>query len=116
MSLLGIHWGQFPERWEVTNSGKLRDESSGENHESLVTDGRFIKGLSGMTCVLPAWSILEVLNMPELKNGRDDENTRLAETSGDMPMAEGNVSKEDGVQEGDEILRKMLDTPPNPRQ
>ena len=118
LALLGIHWGQFPEIWEVTNDGKLKDENSTESSEPLITGGRFIKGLSGMTCVLPAWSILEVLDMPKLKKDRDAENAKLAETSGDIPVAEGSFSEEaeDGVEEGDKILRKMLDTPPKPRQ
>ena len=63
LSLLGIHWGQFPEIWEVTSDGALKDEAgASEVKEPLLTDGRYIKGLSGMTCVLPAWSILEVLD------------------------------------------------------
>lgn len=63
LSLLGIHWGQFPEIWEVTSEGSLKDEASASGvKEPLLTDGRYIKGLSGMTCVLPAWSILEVLD------------------------------------------------------
>ena len=80
MSLLGIHWGQFPEMWEVTGEGKLKDQKDSEKREPLLTDGTFIKGLSGMTCVLPAWTILEVLNMSKLKEGRDEENARLKQT------------------------------------
>ena len=89
LRFLGIHWGQFPEIWEVTDRGKVINESIGENHEHLITDGRFIKGVSGMTCVLPAWTIAEVLDMPELKKGRDARNAKLTETSGDIPIAEG---------------------------
>ena len=118
LSLLGIHWGQFPEVWEVTDNGKLRNENSLENREPLVTDGRFIKGLSGMTCVLPAWTIAEVLNMTKLKSGRDHANAQLIEAAGDIPVAEGSFSKEveDRTGEGDEILRKMLNTPRSPRK
>jgi hypothetical protein len=68
--LLGIHFAQFPEMWEVTSSGKLRHESDAVK-EPLLTDGKYIKGLSGMTCVLPAWSIRKVLNMPSLRQTRD---------------------------------------------
>ena len=116
--LLGIHWGQFPEMWEVTDRGRLKYGSRKESSEPLLTDGRFIMGLSGMTCVLPAWTIAEVLNMPALKVRRDAENARLAEGYGDIPIAEGSVSKEagDGPEEGDKILGKMLNTPPNPRK
>lgn len=66
--LLGIHWGQFPELWEITLKEHL-----GETCElSLgLESGKFIKGLSGMTCVLPAWNIIEVLNKAELKKQRE---------------------------------------------
>lgn len=58
--LLGVHWGQFPEMWEI-RSGKA---ASSEAH--LVTEGSYVAGLSGMTCVVPADQILELLNCPEL--------------------------------------------------
>ena len=66
--LLGIHFAQFPELWEVTEGGKLLREGV---REPLLTEGKFIRGLSGMTCVLPAWNIMEVLNMPKVKAHRD---------------------------------------------
>ncbi|MGH6955654.1 MAG: hypothetical protein ACREEW_03195 [Caulobacteraceae bacterium] len=65
--LLGIHWGQFPEAWEI-KSGRPR--SSAEAH-LLEADDRYVRGMSGMTCVIPAWHILEVLEMPKLKGPRD---------------------------------------------
>jgi len=69
LMLLGIHFAQFPELWEVTEKGKLIREGV---KEPLLTDGKFIRGLSGMTCLLPAWSILEVLNMPKIKAHREE--------------------------------------------
>ena len=56
--------------------------------------------------------------MPDLKDGRDYEDALLTEAAGDIPVAEGNFSKEveDRTGEGDKILRKMLSTPPNPRK
>jgi hypothetical protein len=71
LGFLGIHWGQFPEAWE------LKEPKPGEiiKRESLDVEGRYVKGMSGMTCVLPAWIISEVLDMPKLKEERrlDDE-------------------------------------------
>lgn len=64
---LGIHWGQFPERWELRNASQM-SEANG-----LVTNGGYVEGMSGMTCVIPAWDILEVLNMPKLAKLREDE-------------------------------------------
>jgi hypothetical protein len=74
--LLGIHFAQFPELWEVTSSGKLRHESMSE---PLLTDTKYIKGLSGMTCVLPAWSIIDVLNMPILRTMRAEIEAKRQE-------------------------------------
>jgi hypothetical protein len=71
--LLGIHFAQFPEMWEVTSTGKLRHEVSSE---PLLTDGKFIRGLSGMTCVLPAWSIREVLDLPQLRQMRRSKRSK----------------------------------------
>jgi hypothetical protein len=74
--------------WEVTSAGKLRNEASGE---PLLTDGKYIKGLSGMTCVLPAWSIREVLDMPILKNMRAEQDERTEarfHRDGYPPLAE----------------------------
>lgn len=65
--LLGIHFAQFPELWEVTEQGRLIREGVSE---PLLTDGKYIRGLRGMTCVLPAWAIMEVLNMPSIKAHR----------------------------------------------
>ncbi len=69
--LLGIHWGQFPEEWE------LRDKSSrAESRNDLILEGGYVRGMSGMTCVIPAWHIIEVLEMPELANLRQPEMDR----------------------------------------
>ncbi len=60
---LGIYWGQFPEMWELKNKSQLQE--SRKNH--LVMDGGYVEGMSGMTCVIPAWEIMEVLEMASLK-------------------------------------------------
>ena len=39
----------------------------------VITDGdnaRYVEGMSGMTCVIPSWQILEVLNMPKFRERR----------------------------------------------
>jgi hypothetical protein len=80
--LLGIHSSQFPERWELTSGGAKIEHEAGA--VPLVREGAYVKGLSGMTCVLPAWYILEVLNLPRLKKHREwqdsiEEQKRLRE-------------------------------------
>ncbi len=64
--LLGIHWAQFPEEFELRGIPKLKES----RRRGLIVDGPHVVGMSGMTCVIPAWQILEVLNMPELKDLR----------------------------------------------
>jgi hypothetical protein len=40
----------------------------------LIANGKYILGLSGMTCVIPAACIAEILDLPELKNMRAEAN------------------------------------------
>jgi hypothetical protein len=65
MKLLGIHWGQFPEKWELREGGITEAD--------LITDGQYVKGLSGMTCVCPCSAIQELLYLPELVKMREME-------------------------------------------
>jgi len=69
--LLGIHWGQFPEKWEIVSENK----SSEPEQQDLITNGKYVKGLSGMTCVIPAQRILDLLNLSILKKQRREEDT-----------------------------------------
>jgi hypothetical protein len=55
--LLGVHWGQFPESWEI----KRRKSASTQPNHTLLPASEFVEGLSGMTCVVPAWELLDVL-------------------------------------------------------
>ena len=114
VALLGIHWGQFPEIWEIEPGDKPRHQDEGEGSQPLNRNNSRIKGVSGMTCVLPAWYILEVLNMPKLKKKRDIEDARLRQTKGDIPIAEASGPEEGDSDNGDAILEKMLNTPSKP--
>lgn len=92
LKLLGIHWGQFPEQWEIADGESPKSEAA-----SLITTGKYVKGLSGMTCVCPATSIMEVLQMPSLKKQRQEQEKiwakRLAGTG--LPVAEGAIKDHD---------------------
>ena len=90
MKLLGIHWGQFPELWELKEGVK-----EPESEAALITEGKYVKGLSGMTCVCPAWAILEVLNMPRLREIRERNDRQLEKQPGALP-AEGEVTISNG--------------------
>jgi hypothetical protein len=73
--VLGIHWGQFPELWEIEQGIEAAESEAG----TLVLEGQYVKGLSGMACVLPAWLILEVLKMPKLTKLRRENTKRVFE-------------------------------------
>ncbi len=88
--VLGIHFAQFPEKWEVSSSGKLISNSSNAK-SPLLTGKQYIEGLSGMTLALPAWSIREVLDMPELKKLREQSEEKTEATflkDGFPPLSE----------------------------
>jgi hypothetical protein len=68
----GIHWGQFPELFEWSNLDKV-DEA---RRDHLITQGGYVKGMSGMTCVIPAWQVLEVLDTAIEKNPLSPEQQR----------------------------------------
>jgi hypothetical protein len=102
--VLGIHFAQFPEMWEVTSAGKLRHEAEGK--EPLLTDGKYIRGLSGMTLVLPAWSIRKVINIPALRHMRETNQTETEakfqregypQAVEDKRLADGDPSHDDSV-------------------
>lgn len=76
LALLGIHYSQFPEAWEIVERQK-RPETEGQT--PLIVEGKYVKGLSGMTCVLPAWRIREVLDLPPLKTLRAKIDAHWAE-------------------------------------
>jgi hypothetical protein len=63
--LLGILWAQFPEKMEVRD-----DPGMNQARRDLLVKGRYIEGMSGMSCVIPSWEIMEVLDMPDLKGLR----------------------------------------------
>jgi hypothetical protein len=65
--LLGLHWAQFAEEWELTQS---KSDEKSEKRRNLITDGAYVAGFSGMTSVIPAWQILEVLDIQELTDRR----------------------------------------------
>ncbi|HEX4861336.1 MAG TPA: hypothetical protein VFV07_08870, partial [Rhizomicrobium sp.] len=71
VKFLGVHVGQFPELWE------LKTKEMSENAMIRNADAAYVRGMSGMTVVAPAWSLVELLNMPGFRNPRDDAARRL---------------------------------------
>ena len=78
------YYDQFPEAWPVVGEVEMA--------KAVERDGPVIKGLSGMTKVLPAWCILEVLNMPALIAEREAEDEKWAPKLQMESTGEGNSS------------------------
>lgn len=82
--LLGLHWGQFPEEWELRRVSKVSEARK----KGLITEGAYVKGMSGMTCVIPAWHIMEVLQMPRLRELRRSGGSRVVLRPNSKPEPE----------------------------
>lgn len=74
--LLGIHWGQFPEIWQIHDGPGVAPDHAGEI--SLKADAKYVSGLSGMTCVAPAQAINDLLDHPKFRAGRESASRQLA--------------------------------------
>lgn len=60
---LGVHKGQFPENWPI-DGGDLTDRNARR--------GQVVRGVSGMTVVIPAWRIHELLNQTKFADAREE--------------------------------------------
>ena len=91
LGLLGIHFASFPEEWQIVDS---TEKTNAESKAEYLGESKSIKGLSGMTCILPAWNIAELLNSPKLKAQRDVQEAALQAKWGfpPTPIAEGSTS------------------------
>lgn len=79
---LGILWGQFPEEWEL-KQGALKQRKLSH----AIPPGAYIEGFSGLSCVVPSWDIEEVLNLPKLKQMREDMARATPERVVPKPMS-----------------------------
>jgi len=79
VKLLGLHWGQFPERWEIKNKEKRTIPP-----EAVLEQGdeRYIEGMSGMTLAIPAWDIRDFLDVPKLVNERAEALNQILKARG----------------------------------
>ena len=94
VKLLGLHWGQFPEEWEIRFKKKT---IIGE--VSAHGDPRYIEGMSGMTMASPAWAIREFLNMPKFREECNKTLNQILEARGSKrgPVAESSVPADDAA-------------------
>ncbi len=75
IKLLGIQYGQFPEVWEIKDQKAPNPRAA---QSTLLTDGKYVEGWSGMSCAAPSYAILELLNDQKLQEMRrviDEEIT-----------------------------------------
>jgi hypothetical protein len=63
LQLAGVLWGQFPEKWRLTATGKVKPSS---NPRRFIGQAE-IDGMSGMTTAVPSWALLELLDEPITK-------------------------------------------------
>lgn len=94
LHLLGIHWGQFPERWDIEDAG--RDTVT--NAAMLSADAKYVVGLSGMTLAIPAPAIRELLNMPRIRTIIEEAKRGMAKMRADgqlPPRAEAAPATEE---------------------
>jgi hypothetical protein len=78
--LLGILWGAFPEEWELRDKKRAKEV---KRNTALITDGRYVEGLSGMSCIIPSAYIEDlVMNDPKLKAMRADRDNEIARQQG----------------------------------
>lgn len=81
--LLGVHWGQFPEHWEI----KSKDAPSAET-ALIEGDEKYIEGMSGMTLALPAWQLKDFLDMKKFADVRNKFIKQAQEERGIGPKTE----------------------------
>lgn len=74
MFFLGIHYGQFPEYWGLST------ESPAEPTDSRVlsVEGKSVRGVSGMTLVVPCWKIIDLLKLPKHEEFRQQRAKLLS--------------------------------------
>jgi hypothetical protein len=70
--VLGLHWGQFREQWEIRDNSK---------HAAMNDQNKqYVKGLSGMTLIVPAQAISDMLvNNAQLKAMREVRELEMVE-------------------------------------
>jgi hypothetical protein len=99
MYLLGVDWGHLPTKWiPITDrAGNLHGEGWG------------IKQNSGMMGVVPAWHIMELLNLPALKDKRKEADDKLREEQAGAGVLDSDTGDEQTFSQADfeAALRKV---------
>ena len=70
-ALLGVHWGNISEPWPVETKIVRQSARTGLAPDEREID--LVYANTGMNGVVPAWYLMELLNMPKFKSIRDQE-------------------------------------------
>jgi hypothetical protein len=105
LMLLGIHFAQFPERWQIGKTGLVTESDS----EPLIREGAYVKGMSGMTCVLPAWNIRQVLEHPKFQEHRRRLIAQAGPRPDSHPVSESEPSTKADNPSHKEDFSRLLD-------
>lgn len=69
-ALLGVHWGNIIEPWEVeTRIVRTRQAALAANEREVD----FVHANTGMNGIVPAWRLMELLDMPKFKDVREQD-------------------------------------------
>ena len=82
LALLGIHCGQFPEELAIKRKNKKISKESALSEKAYE---EYIEGMSGMTCVIPAWRISDLLSREDLTEQRKKVEAMREKNSGATP-------------------------------
>jgi hypothetical protein len=81
LAILGIHCGQFPEELPIKKKQKKVSKEAALSEKAYE---EYIEGMSGMTCVIPAWRIGELLHREDLVEQRKRVEATRAENAGEL--------------------------------
>lgn len=108
MRFLGIHYSQFPEEWEIKELQKQVAASSVPAAAVIVDENkRVVVGMSGMTCAIPAWRIMTLLDTPALKKQREAADAGLFAKSAPSALPVPEVSSDNSNHQED--FNNLLD-------
>lgn len=91
LMLLGIHAGQYPERVEAKKIKQLIAESS---DDSIIRDGDKLKIPSSMTIVVPAWEIVNLLNLEVFQMQRKKRDEKIKKERDERDAVEPEIAEE----------------------
>jgi len=101
IKFLGLHWGQFPEKWEIKKGKHPLSHAAFEPEDS-----RHIEGMSGMTLAVPAWDVMEVLQMPVFEKQRSEDRKKISEQLAMTPVAESALERPSGEVAADNLRHR----------